>query len=185
MKARAASKAIAFALGLALLAPALSGCLETRPTLVPESTLPVPTAQVTETPQASATPTAPPITPSAAPAYDLNGKHISGVTHFEQYLLLRNVQVYEQEEDTFVDAIVRNDYPETIVCAAVAAFYDETGELVAQGRLQTRDAQYVLVLPPGETTLFAQVDTDMALTDLTFSILFDEELGVQPETQGK
>ena len=42
------------------------------------------------------------------------------------------MQVYEQDDDTFVDAIILNEYPETIVCAAGVAFYDENGELVAE-----------------------------------------------------
>lgn len=184
MKARAASKA-AVLLALALAAGALfalSACTGGRPALVPHTTLPPPPSP-TLTPAPEPTPAvqtpAPTLTP--APAFDLAGNFISGARHFERYLLLRNVQVYEQEEDTFVDAIIRNDYPQTVVCAAVAAFYDETGELVAEGRLQTRDAQYVLILPPGETMLFAQVDTDMALTSLELKILFDQQLGVQPE----
>lgn len=182
MKRPAASKRIACVIAPVLVALALCGCVRARPVLDPSRTLPAPTAKPTPSPVASPSPT-PTTEPTATPApvYDALGNYISGAEHFKQYLSFRNVQVYEQEGDTFVDAIVVNDYPQTIVCAAGAAFYDENEELVAQGRLQTRDAQYILILPPGETTLFAQVDTDMTLTDLDIKIIFDDALGVKPE----
>lgn len=168
----------------AFIALVLSGCVSAHPVLDVNQTLPTATATSAPilTPDSVPSPS-PTYEPAVTPAsvFDLNGNYISGADHFKQYLSFRNVQVYEQEEDTFVDAIVSNDYPETIICAAGVAFYDENNELVAQGRLQTRDAQYILILPPGETTLFAQIDTDMTLTDLDFQIVFDDTLGVKPE----
>ncbi len=165
-----------------LLALALSACISARPVIAADRTLPPETETSSPAPSLEPTPSATPELPaSAAPAFDAKGNYISGLDHFKQYLSLRNVQVYEQEGDTFVDAIIVNEYPETIVCAAGVAFYDENDEMVAEGRFQTRDAQYILILPPGETTLFTQVDTDMTLTDLELSILFDETLGVKPE----
>ncbi|HWQ59385.1 MAG TPA: hypothetical protein VN540_10230 [Clostridia bacterium] len=182
MKRWAASKRILIILASALLAAALSGCVSARPALVPGETLPAPTIAPTPSPTPSPSPSSmPAATATPAPAFDAKGSFISGADHFKQYLSFRNVQVYEQEGDTFVDAIVVNDYPETIVCAALAAFYDKSGELVAEGRLQTRDASYILILPPGETALFAQIDTDMTLTDLEIRIVFDDTLGVKPE----
>ncbi len=179
----AASKALLLALAATLLAAALSGCVSARPAIVPGSTLPLPTPIATPAPTVSPapSPTAAEPTATVAPLFDAKGIPISGADHFKQYLSFRNVQVYEQEEDTFVDAIAVNDYPKTIVCAAGVAFYDEEGILVAEGRLQTRDAQYILILPPGETTLFAQIDTDMTLTDLEIKIIFDDSLGVKPD----
>ncbi|OQA73294.1 MAG: hypothetical protein BWY35_00683 [Firmicutes bacterium ADurb.Bin248] len=179
---RSASKQLLLLLAPALLATALLGCVEARPVVDPSVTVPAPSTAPTPSPSPSPTlsPT-PRVTATPARAFDALGNFISGADHFERYLSFRNVQVYEQEEDTFVDAVAVNDYPQTIVCAAAAMFYDETGELVASGMLQTRDASYILILPPGETTLFAQVDTDMSLTALELNILFDEELGVKQE----
>lgn len=178
----------AITLFAAVLCSACGGQTSSAPRIVPEDTLP-PLATPTAEPTPTVTPTAEPVfTPEPTPtpsAFDELGQYISGVDHFKRYLSFRNVQVYEQEEDTFVDVIVANQYPRALVCAAGAAFYDENGELVAEGRFQTRDGQYVLVLPQGETTLFAQVDTDMTLTALTLEIVFDEALGVLPDAVGQ
>jgi hypothetical protein len=182
MNRRAVSKRIGILLAPALIALALSACVSAHPVILADRTLP-PVTQApapSSTPEPTPSPTPEP-TATPAPAFDAKGNYISGLDHYKQYLSFRNVQVYEQENDTFVDAIILNEYPETIVCAAGVAFYDENGELVAEGRFQTRDAQYILILPPGETTLFAQVDTDMMLTNLDLSILFDDSLGVKPE----
>lgn len=81
-----------------------------------------------------------------------------------------------------MDAVMVNAYPAPILCAVTLSFYEEEGEgePVAEGRLQTRDGQYVLTLAPGETTVFAQIDTDMTLTDLPFTLSYDMTLGVLP-----
>lgn len=161
---------------------ALSGCVEARPTLDAGNTLP-PEATPTPSPTPSPTPepTETPAGTAAVSQFDALGNYITGADHFKQYISFRNVQVYEQEDDTFVDAIAVNDYPETLVCALTAAFYDDTKELVASGSMQTRDAQYILILEPGETVIFAQIDTDMALTALDIELIFDDSLGVRPE----
>ena len=67
------------------------------------------------------------------------------------------------------------------MCALNITFLDEDGETIVTGRVQTRDGQYVLRLANGENTLFAQVDTDMTLTDKEFRLEFSPELNVLPE----
>ena len=52
---------------------------------------------------------------------------------------------------------------------------------IASGRVQTRDGQYVLRLENGDNTLFAQIDTDMTLTDKEFRLEYSEDLNVLPE----
>lgn len=183
MMPHSASKRLLLLLAPTLLALALSGCIGVQPIIDPSVTVPSATATPIPSPPPSPSPTpaaAPGITATPARAFDALGSFITGADHFKRYLSFRNVQVYEQEEDTFVDAVVVNDYPKTIVCAVAVTFYDETGELVASSMLQTRDASYILILPPGETTLFAQVNTDMSLTALDLRIVFDDELGVAP-----
>ena len=157
------------------------GCVHTRAQLLPQSTL-APTPE--PTPEPTIAPTPEPtmeVIASAAEVYDAMGAYISGPDHFRRYLAFKNIQVYEQCEDTFMDAVAENSYEETIVCALSIVFYDEDGNAVTQGRVQTRDGQYVLRLAPGDTTLFAQIDTDTALTDLDFEFVFSETLGVLPE----
>ena len=43
----------------------------------------------------------------------------------------------------------------------------------------------MLVLAPGETTVFAQIDTDIVLTDKPLEFVFDESLGVKPDTAAR
>ncbi len=173
-------KRIAICLALMLCMP-LCGCVRDEPVLMPAYTLPSdPTPTLAPAPTIAPTPTPAP-TPSPTPLIDVTGVDIEGVDHFRRYLHFRNIQVYEQCEDTFVDALLVNDYPLPLMCAATVTFYEEAGgEGIAEGKLQTRDGEYVLLLPPGETTIFAQIDTDMRLTALPFEIAFDASLGVLP-----
>ena len=114
-------------------------------------------------------------------AYDRNGLLIVGEEHFQQYISFKNIQVYEQCGDTFMDAVAVNEYPDTLVCALNIRFFDEDGTEIASGRVQTRDGQYVLRLENGDNTLFAQIDTDMTLTDKEFRLEYSEDLNVLPE----
>ena len=114
-------------------------------------------------------------------AYDKNGLLIVGEEHFQQYIYFKNIQVYEQCGDTFMDAVAVNEYPDTLVCALNIRFFDEDGTEIASGRVQTRDGQYVLRLEKGDNTLFAQIDTDMTLTDKEFRLEYSEDLNVLPE----
>lgn len=114
-------------------------------------------------------------------AYDKNGLLIVGEEHFQQYISFKNIQVYEQCGDTFMDAVAVNEYPDTLVCALNIRFFDEDGTEIASGRVQTRDGQYVLRLENGDNTLFAQIDTDMTLTDKEFRLEYSEDLNVLPE----
>mgnify|MGYP003183748014 CR=1 FL=1 len=117
----------------------------------------------------------------SAGAYDRNGLLIVGEEHFQQYISFKNIQVYEQCGDTFMDAVAVNEYPDTLVCALNIRFFDEDGTEIASGRVQTRDGQYVLRLENGDNTLFAQIDTDMTLTDKEFRLEYSEDLNVLPE----
>lgn len=158
------------------------GCVHTGAELLPNSTLaPTPSPTPEPTPEPTPQPTMEVIASQEASQYDATGAYISGPDHFRRYLSFENIQVYEQCEDTFMDAVVTNSYSETIVCALSIVFYDDDGNAVAEGRVQTRDGQYVLKLAPGETTLFAQIDTDTSLTDVDFKFVFSETLGVLPE----
>ncbi len=159
----------------------ISGCVRERPELLPEYTLPVETPEPTPDPTPQATQTPDP-TPTVAPEFDALGRFVSSSLHYTQYISFETIQVYEQAEDTFLDAVAVNSYPEALVCAVDVHFSEEEGGAeIAESRLQTRDGQYVLVLAPGETTVFAQIDTDIVLTDKPFTFAFDEAFGVAPD----
>ena len=146
----------------------LTGCVNTGAHIVPSVTIPPEPVQVEEMADLSS-------------AYDKNGSLIVGEEHFQQYISFKNIQVYEQCGDTFMDAVAVNEYPDTLVCALNIRFFDEDGTEIASGRVQTRDGQYVLRLENGDNTLFAQIDTDMTLTDKEFRLEYSEDLNVLPE----
>ncbi|MBR5292282.1 MAG: hypothetical protein IKU32_05115 [Clostridia bacterium] len=161
----------------------MTGCVNTASVIDPTVTIP---PEPTATPESTPTP-AP--TPDAAEldmadlssAYDELGVLISTADHFEQYVTFRNIQVYEQYVDTFMDAIAVNEYPDTLVCAVDITFYDEEKNVIASSHVHTRDGQYVLRLQPGDNAIYATVDTDMSLTDKEFVLDFNEGLDVLPE----
>ena len=110
---------IAACIGLAL-CMLLCGCVHDEPVLMPAYTLP-PEPTPTPVPTLTPTPTIAP-TPSPTPLIDVTGADIEGVDHFRQYLRFCNIQVYEQCEDTFVDAVLVNAYPLPLMCAASVTF---------------------------------------------------------------
>ena len=176
------SKRIAKLLMAASACLLLAGCVNTGAHIVPSVTIP---PEPTQPPKPTPSPTPEPVQveemADLSSAYDKNGLLIAGREHFQQYISFKNIQVYEQCDDTFMDAVAVNEYPDTLVCALSIRFFDEDGQEIAAGRVQTRDGQYVLRLANGENTLFAQIDTDMTLTDKEFRLEYSEELNVLPE----
>ena len=160
----------------------LTGCVNTGAHIVPSVTIP---PESTQPPELTPSPTPEPVQveemADLSSAYDRNGLLIVGEEHFQQYISFKNIQVYEQCGDTFMDAVAVNEYPDTLVCALNIRFFDEDGTEIASGRVQTRDGQYVLRLENGDNTLFAQIDTDMTLTDKEFRLEYSEDLNVLPE----
>ena len=154
----------------------LTGCVNTGAHIVPSVTIP---PESTQPPEPTPSPTPEPVQveemADLSSAYDKNGLLIVGEEHFQQYISFKNIQVYEQCGDTFMDAVAVNEYPDTLVCALNIRFFDEDGTEIASGRVQTRDGQYVLRLENGDNTLFAQIDTDMTLTDKEFRLEYSED----------
>ncbi len=166
---------------LVLICMLAAGCVRQTPALLPEYALPTPTPEPTPLPTPVPTPTPTP-EPTVAPEFDALGRFVGSKMHYRQYVSFEMIQVYEQAEDTFLDAVAVNTYPEPLVCAVDVCFYEESGAEIALSALQTRDGQYVLVLAPGQTTVFARMDTDIVLTDQNLQFVFDEEFGVVPDT---
>ena len=108
----------------------IAGCVNTASVIDPSATMPPePTATPEPTPTPAPTPEAAKLNMAdLSSAYDELGVLISTADHFEQYVTFRNIQVYEQYEDTFMDAIAVNEYPDTLVCAVDIIFYDEEAE---------------------------------------------------------
>ena len=160
--------------------------MSSKPILNPAVTLaPTPTATpeltIAPTPSPSPTPS-----PTSTPqqkligSYDALGALVATPEHYERYIAFKNIQVYEQFNDTFMDAVATNSYTEPNVCAVDIVFI-ENDETIASGKLQTQDGKYVLILQPGENTVYAQINTDMTLTLMDFTLKYDEGLGVWPK----
>lgn len=158
-----------------------SGCVNSRPSVdsgsTPQPTRPVirKTPEPTELPLASPEPTN-----EVGQAYDAKGALITGAEHYTRYLTFKNIIVYEEGGDTFLDGIVQNSYISPISCAVDVVYRDGDGNEIARSRLQTRDGSYLLVLNPGETTVLARILTDMTLTDREFTLEYENEIGIRP-----
>ena len=112
--------------------------------------------------------------------FDELGLRISGAEHFIRYIVFKDIVVYEEAGDTFLDGIAENNYPETIACAVDVVYYDEFGREIARARLQMRDGSYLLLLAPGENAILARIPTDMTLTDKEFKLEFKMDTGIKP-----
>ena len=116
----------------------LTGCVNTGAHIVPSVTIP---PESTQPPKPTPSPTPEPVQveemADLSSAYDKNGLLIVGEEHFQQYISFKNIQVYEQCGDTFMDAVAVNEYPDTLVCALNIRFFDEDGTEIASGRVQS------------------------------------------------
>ncbi len=173
---------------ISLLAAALclcSACVNTKPVIHSDITAPPTQRAGSKTPEPTEEPDLP-ITPAptsaAGEATDAMGNVIAGAEHFSRYLVFRNILVYEEYGDTFMDGIIENTYLFPITCVIDAVFDDAEGSELARARLQTRDGSYLLILPPGETVFFARVLTDTTLTNVEFRFEFDKDTVIQPIT---
>ena len=169
---------------LCLAALLVSGCINTVPEyradVTPEPTrepTPAPTAE--PTPEPTATP-APEPTQQHVGAIDALGVPISGAEHYMRYVTFTEMIVYEENGGTFLDGIAVNSYPEPLVCAVSIVYRDDDGAELARAQLKTRDGQYLLVLEPGETVVYADILTDMTLVGLEFTLEYDMSTGVHP-----
>ncbi len=126
------NKGLILLLAAGLMAAALCGCVRFESTVDQSVTMPQETtgveAEPSTTPEPTAEPTAEP-TPDEVQqidVYDELGAFITGSDHYRRYISFENIQVYEQEEDTFVDMQAVNAYPKAILCALHMRFTDET-----------------------------------------------------------
>ena len=147
------------ALIIALCFALMGGCVDTRPTLLPEVTLPA-SAQTTAAPEAS------PLQETAVPEEPLVSV---APEDYGEYLLYKNIAVYEQEGQTLMDATIVSEYPGTLVCVLDGVFFRHARRRVARGRLTDGSGQEVLYLNEGETRVYAQIATDMAVTSMDIS----------------
>lgn len=184
-KKRALTIFIALALSAAFI-----GCSDTSPHLDPAVTAPAILSPVPFTPVPEPTASPEPATPgpddipvTADPngnIYDALGNVITDAQHYRQYLSFSDIRIYEYGGDTFMDLTVTNSYPERLICALRAEFYDEEGNILAVSSIQGPDGSFLLTLPSGSTPLYSTILTDAVLTDKIVVIIFDDNTQVAP-----
>ncbi|OQB24105.1 MAG: hypothetical protein BWY11_01383 [Firmicutes bacterium ADurb.Bin182] len=150
---------------------AIAGCAAQRPVLIPERTAPAETAAVPSpvlTPPPQAEIEAEASGGTAAPQnIDRLGLEIRDENHFERYISYHDIAVYGQDGFFYMDGIIKNDYPDTLVCVLDICFYDGREE-IAVARVHEGDGSSLLMLEPGENRIYADIKTDIPVTMLEF-----------------
>lgn len=175
-------RAVTILIALALSA-AFVGCSDTSPRLDPAVTAPALRSPVpfTSAPEPTATPgTADTTADPGGNSCDALGNIITDAQHYRQYLSFSDIRIYEYGGDTFMDLTVNNSYPEALICALRAEFYDEDGNILAVSSIQGPDGSFLLTLPGGNTPLYSTILTDSVLTDKIVVIIFDDNTQVAP-----
>lgn len=157
---------------IVILSVLLTGCIRQRPVLASEST-PAPTP----------TPTPPPVVQSIIQQTDQSdaaGETIWTEDHYIRYLTFTNLRVYEYEGGTLFDGVCRNDYPETLNGAFDIVFTDKDGTVIARAPVYTRTGEDGFV--PGETIIYAEINTDMDIRLIPFSLTVTKSILPQTKT---
>lgn len=133
------------------------GCARSTGRIHPDITLPpTPPPEPEYTPEPISTPTPVPAAPTAPVDY-------------WQCLALEDVFVYEQEGETYVDAVIVSDCEQTLVGVLELRWADESGP-VAAARLVDGAGEELLYLKPGKTRVYGTARTDMPVTMLEFTL---------------
>ena len=125
------------------------------------------------TPAPTPTPTPEPLRqslPLPAPALDAAGNAIEGEEHYNRYISFTDLRVYEYGMGTLMDGKCFNQYPAMLTGEATISFFDQQGDCVAKAVLHTAETKEMLLLPPGETRIYAEIDTDMDVQMMDFSL---------------
>ena len=143
---------------------------------LPEQT-PTPAAQETPTPSPEPEPLE--LAPIEGEGFtmDENGLPIlNAQTHyFDYYLSVSNLRVYEQNDETLLDATITNSFTDVLTGGLRISFYDESGMLYGYGDLQT--AAGPLKLFPGENRVYADVLTEVDVQQMDFVFTVTEPFG--------
>ncbi len=137
-------------LGMALVLAGM-GCDNRAPVI---SGTPTPSPSPTPAPQTFTAS----ITGTPAPA-DALGKAIEEPDHYDHYLSLGDLRVYEYGEATFLDGVIVNGYPEPLDGEIEMVYYTAEGKLCGRGKL--RNAAGGTVLKSGSNAIYAEISTDI------------------------
>ena len=134
---------------------------------LPEQT---PTPAAKETPTPSPAPEPLELAPIEGEGFsiDENGLPIlNAQTHYyEYYLSIGNLRVYEQNDETLLDATITNAFGDVLSGGLRISFYDGSGMLYGYGDLKT--AEGPLRLFPGENRVYADILTEVDVQEMDF-----------------
>lgn len=144
----------------------LSGCIRQQPVLSTEPT-PLPTPTPAPSPLAQEwKPESGEIDALSVPVYE--------DTHYLRYLTFQNLRVYEYAGGTLFDGVCANAYPETLAGAFELVFTDKDGTEIARAPVYTRSGGNLF--PPGETVLYAEINTDMDIQLTPFELVVKQQI---------
>lgn len=88
--------------------------------------------------------------------------------YFDYYLTVSNLRLYEQNEETLIDATIQNSFSKVLIGALRIVFYGEDGIQYGYGDFYTADG--ALKLLPGENRVYCDVHTEVNVKDMTFAL---------------
>lgn len=89
--------------------------------------------------------------------------------YFEYYLTLANFRLYEQNEETLIDATIQNSFQKTLTGSLRIIFTGEDGIQYGFGDFYT--ASGTLKLLPGETRVYCDVRTEVDVKDMNWELV--------------
>ena len=155
---------------LLLIALVLLGCSSQEAHLIylPEST---PTAEPIFTPTPAPVPEPILVAPLQGDAFktDANGIPIlNEKTHYyEYYLSVNDLRIYEENGETLIDAVIRNNFPRKLTGGLCITFYRDQ---MKYGYAEFYTAEGGLVLFPGDNRVYADVLTEVDVQNMDFEI---------------
>ena len=150
----------------------LCGCAAQKAYLIdlPEQTA-APTVPVSPTPSPEPEPLEIAPIEDEGLTTDSNGLPIlEEQTHyFDYYLAIANLRLYEQNEETLIDATISNSFPKALTGALRIVFTGEDGIPYGFGDFYT--ANGTLKLMPGENRVYCDVRTEVDVKDMAWELV--------------
>ena len=89
--------------------------------------------------------------------------------YYDYYLTIANFRMYEQNEETLIDAVILNSYQRTLSGALRIEFFDENGIRYGYGDFYT--ASGGLKLLPGENRVYCDVRTEVDVQQMAYELV--------------
>ena len=87
--------------------------------------------------------------------------------YFEYYLSVNDLRIYEENGETLIDAVIRNNFPRKLSGGLIITFYRDK---IKYGYAEFYTAEGGLVLFPGDNRVYADVLTEVDVQNMDFEI---------------